>query len=100
MNNTLKARAICGTNIKDSSYVELPSAKSAISEIKVQGANILKCLNGERHTAGEFSWKYLDKHLLYLLNEIEGTDNKPKEKIHHSQINFDEDACLVSINKL
>lgn len=100
VNNTLKARAICGTNIKDSSYVELPSAKSAISEIKVQGANILKCLTGERHTAGEFSWKYLDNHLLDLLNEIEGTDNKPKEKIHHSQINFDEDTCLVSINKL
>ena len=100
VNNTLKARAICGVHTKDNSYVELPSAKSALSEIKVQGANILKCLNGERHTAGEFSWKYLDNHLLDLLNEIEGTYNKPKEKIHHSQINFDEDTCLVSINHI
>ena len=100
VNNTLKARAICGIHVKDNSYVELPSAKSAISEIKVQGANILKCLNGERHTAGEFSWKYLDNHLLDLLNEIEGINTKPKEKIHHSQINFDEDTCLVSINHI
>ena len=47
-----------------------------------------------------FYWKYLDNHLLDILNEIEGTDNKPKEKIHHSQINFDEDTCLVSINHI
>ena len=47
-----------------------------------------------------FYWKHLDNHLLDLLNEIEGTDNKPKEKIHHSQINFDEDTCLVSINHI
>ena len=48
----------------------------------------------------EFSWKYLDNHILDLLNEIEGTNTKPKEKIHHSQINFDEDTCLVSINHI
>ena len=100
INNTLKARAICGINIKDNSYVELSSIYSSLESIGVQGANISKCLNGKRNTAGEFSWKYLDNHLLDLLNEIEGTDNKPKEKIHHSQINFDEDTCLVSINKL
>lgn len=99
VNNTLKARAICGTHIKDNSYVELPSAKSALSIIKVQGANILKCLAGERNTAGEFSWKYLDNYILDLLNELEGLDNKPKEKTHHSQISYNEDTCLVSINK-
>lgn len=83
--NTLKARAICGIKEEDKSYVELPSASSTTSQIKVQGANILKCLAGERNTAGEFSWKYLDNHILDLLNELEGLDNKPKEKIHHSQ---------------
>ena len=100
VNNTLKARAICGINIKDNSYVELSSIYSSLESIGVQGANISKCLNGKRNTAGEYSWEYLDNHLLDLLNEIEGTDNKPKEKIHHSQINFDEDTCLVSINRL
>ena len=100
VNNTLKARAICGTHIKDNSYVELSSIYSSLESIGVRGANISKCLNGKRNTAGEFSWKYLDNHLLDLLNKIEGTNTKPKEKIHHSQINFDEDTCLISINKL
>ena len=98
VNNTLKARAVCGT--KGDSYVELSSIYSSLESIGVQGANISKCLNGKRNTAGEFSWKYLDNHILDLLNEIEGTNTKPKEKIHHSQINFDEDTCLISINKL
>ena len=98
VNSTLKARAVCGT--KGDSYVELSSIYSSLDSIGVQGANISKCLNGKRNTAGEFSWKYLDNHLLDLLNKIEGTDNKPKEKIHHSQINFDEDTCLISINRI
>ena len=98
MNTSARSRAVCGT--KGDSYVELSSIYSSLDSIGVQGANISKCLNGKRNTAGEFSWKYLDNHLLDLLNKIEGTYNKPKEKIHHSQINFDEDTCLVYINKL
>ena len=98
MSASSMSRAICGT--KGDSYVELSSIYSSLESIGVQGANISKCLNGKRNTAGEFSWEYLDNHLLDLLNEIEGTDNKPKEKIHHSQINFDEDTCLVSINNI
>lgn len=98
MNTSAMSRAICG--IKGDSYIELPSVYSTLESIGVQGANVSKCLNGKRNTAGEFSWKYLDNHILDLLNELEGTDTKPKEKIHHSQISYNEDTCLVSINKL
>lgn len=54
-------------------------------------------LNGERNTAGGYSWKYLDNYLLELLNDIENTSHTSKEKIHHSHIHFNEDTCLVSI---
>ena len=98
MTTSSKSRAICG--IKEDSYIELPSVYSTLDSIGVQGANVSKCLNGKRNTAGEFSWKYLDNHILDLLNELEGTINKQKEKIHHSQISYNEDTCLISINKL
>ena len=93
-NKTLKGRAICG--FKESEYIELDSARSGLN-IGIQGANIQKCLHGERNTAGGYSWKYLDNYILELLNDIENTSLIPKEKIHHSHIHFNEDTCLVSI---
>lgn len=93
-NKTLRGRAICGFN--DTDYIELDSSNSGIN-IGVHGANIQKCLYGERNKAGGYSWKYLDEYILELLNDIENTSQTSKEKIHHSQIHFNEDTCLVSI---
>jgi len=47
--------------------------------------------------AGGYSWKYLDEYILELLNEIENTAQPSKDKIHHSQIHFDEYTCLISV---
>lgn len=63
-------------------------------------SGIYDCLSGKSKTSSGYSWVLLREYLTDLLNEIEGTINKPKGKIHHSQVSYNEDTCLVSINKL
>jgi hypothetical protein len=89
-------RAICGVNEDD--YIELPSAHSSREICKIQIANIQKCLKGERPKAGGYSWMFLDEYNKSLVEEIESKTYESKPT-HFSQIKYDEDTCLVSIDK-
>lgn len=63
---------------------------------KTRQANGLKLYKG-----GKYKWMYLLDFITNTLQDIEGVPrNLELEKIHHSQINYNEDTCLVSINKL
>lgn len=91
-----KDRAIAQFDLEGNLIKEWVKIADAEREYDVRLADALK----RGKITSEFSWKYLDNHILDLLNDLEGTDAKPKEKIHHSQINYNEDTCLVSISKL
>ena len=64
--------------------------------------NISRKHNGNKLGKGNsFKWMYLLDFITNTLQDIEGVPrNLQVEKIHHSQINFDGDTCLVSINRL
>lgn len=64
--------------------------------------NLSRKYNGTKLGRGNsFKWMYLLDFITNTLQDIEGVPrNLELDKIHHSQINYNEDTCLVSINKL
>lgn len=84
------------------------SAHEAQRQLDIKHNTISSAINKTRQSngtklykGGSFKWMYLLDFITNTLQDIEGAPrNLQVEKIHHSQINFDEDTCLVSINKL
>lgn len=84
------------------------SAHEAQRQLDIKHNTISSAINKTRQSngtklykGGSFKWMYLLDFITNTLQDIEGVPrNLQVEKIHHSQINFDEDTCLVSINQI
>lgn len=84
------------------------SAHEAQRQLGIKHNNISSAMNVSRGNNGNklgyaksYKWMYLLDFITNTLQDIEGVPrNLELEKIHHSQISYNEDTCLVSINKL
>lgn len=102
-------KPVCSFDLKSNEFVEQYfSAHEAERQLDVKHNNINSAMNISRKNNGlslgiakSFKWMYLLDFITNTLQDIEGVPrNLQVEKIHHSQINFDEDTCLVSINHI
>ena len=100
---------VCSFNLEtEELYNQYISAHEAERQTGIKHNTISSAMNQSRKHNGtklgkgsSYKWMYLLDFITSTLQDIEGVPrNLQVEKIHHSQINFDEDTCLVSINKL
>ena len=102
-------KPVCSFDLQSGEFVEQYfSAHEAERQLDVKHNNISSAMNVSRKNNGlslgiakSFKWMYLLDFITNTLQDIEGVPrNLQVEKIHHSQINFDEDTCIVSINHI
>ena len=100
---------VCSFNLETEELCnQYISAHEAERQTGVKHNTIASAMNQSRKHNGNklgkgnsFKWMYLLDFITNTLQDIEGVPrNLQVEKIHHSQINFDEDTCLVSINHI